>query len=190
MLKEKEIPSKSIWKRSYLGRLYDCDKPFALGVTALLILYAFTFLIRLEIFPCYLFAMYSDIKTEKTAFSTYEVKVDNQPLNMSTIDYRKYTYLMNTISQYDGTMANNGYHPEAQYLDKYLAALGLSKTVLYQRLGQPYRHTHESLHNDMQKWLPKMIASDNGHCTIDKKSWTWTSGIPTLVKTEKIYGDD
>ena len=97
--------------------------------------------------------MYSKKEPPKTEYHTYSIVKGAHEMDLSYLDYRKYTVLMNTISQYDGIIHNDLTHPESIAIDKFINRLKLNKTGIenfLKKIGYTW-------HNNKLEMNPEMF---------------------------------
>lgn len=189
------INISKIWKGSYLGRTLKDDRSFGISLIIILGLYTMVHIVKLEVFPFYMFAMYSQPEEPKDMYTTInlnrpDVLSDEQGNALSVIDrrdYRSYTYLTNTLDQYGGIVTNNMAHPESKVYDKFISRLGLSGSQLDKSFKTPYIYNRTLLDQSLNQWLNSYeINNPKGHILI-KKHFTWDSDLIMLHDKTEYY---
>ena len=178
---------KELLSKTFLGRLYSSDPIMAKGVSALLILYVFIHIFRLELFPLYMFAMFSKQETPKELYHTYKFYEKDTEINLNHWDFRKYTVFMNTVIQYDGILENEMIHPEMNAVEKFVSRLRLQNTLLEEKLSQPYTISREELQDQVGTWVSNELNIQKENLRIDRVSYSWESHIPQWSKKVTIY---
>lgn len=123
-------------------------------MTVLVLFYAMLHVAKIEVFPFYHFGMYSLPKPYKEMpYTSYQVFVDNQAHSFKQTDYRKYTYLKNTLEKYDVIKSNTLHDPNQGIVKKYLHVLGIHS--LDQKINSTYHYPN--LEQQLKGWLVKYL---------------------------------
>jgi len=134
---------------------------------------------KIEVFPLYHFGMYSQyVPYKESPFVSYDVYIDEVKQNFSKEDYRKHTYLMNTIQKYDEISANDFEDSEAEIIRKYLNFIGIKKDE--QSLKT---YSYPNLETDMLAWLSRYFKCRNSQNVIIEKS-TYRFGKNQEIKLQ------
>lgn len=179
-----------IWNKTYLHKLLKEDPLFGKVVIGILILYTFIHIFRLEIYPFYMFAMFSKQEEPREYYEAYKVYDDEGQIDLSALNYRNYTYLMNTISQYDGIMQNEMVHPETVVIDKFVNRLSLDQTSIGNQLKAPFTSSRQELDQKMERWLSRFFTNKNESFSIEKETYRWTNDQPQFIKKSTLYEVD
>ena len=160
----------------------------SIAVGMIVAFYALVHILKIEAYPFYMFGMYSE-PMQDPDYQCYSIIVDGKNINEKHLDYRHYTYIMNTVAQYDGILRNDMLHPEAEFISKLTEHSGLSKKTLQAPLQSPHFYDKEGLKSSMKDWLDKTFKSKN--VQIFKNSYKWkTENFPLLTNQEIIYEVD
>lgn len=181
---------KNFFSKTFLGRLYTTDPILAKGISVILILYICIHIFRLELFPLYMFAMFSKQETPKELYQTYKFYENDREINLNNWDFRKYTVFMNTVIQYDGILENNMKHPEVEAIEKFITRLRLKDSSLEKSLKGPYNVSREQLQDKIGLWVSKELNIQKKDLRIDRVSYSWTTPKPQWNKKITIYGMD
>ena len=164
------------------------DRAMGLAVFLIIGLYAFIHLFKLEVYPLYMYAMFSKQETPREHYYNYDIYVGDAELKWEDWDYRKYTYLMNTIQQYDAILQNDLLHPEAEVIRKFMDRLRLNKTTLASKAIQKFRYSESDLKLEMGIWLHDFLKRKNDLQVI-RNTYNWTNDSPVFVGKTTIYED-
>ena len=168
---------------SFLGQLFAKDKSYAVGLSIVLFCYALVHLAKLEVFPLYMFAMYSLPENPKTSYATYVVTNNRQRLDLTHLDYRAYTYLHNTLQQYDGIINTGNTHPECQVLDKFIDRLFLKGTELGRSIKKPCSYDRDELDHSLEQWIGEFLKIENPKISILKESHAYKASSTYVTNT-------
>jgi len=145
--------------------------------------YALVHLAKLEVFPLYMFAMYSLPEEPKTEYATYALAHQDERLVLTDLDYRAYTYLTNTLQQYDGIVNNSNTHQECRVLDKFLDRLRLEGSWLANSMRQPCTYDRSQLNQSLEQWIGEYLDIENPNITIIKELYKYEDATPILTNT-------
>jgi len=146
--------------------------------------YGVLHLIKLECFPFYLFAMYSQAAPFNTQFISYEVRIDGEACDLSLLNYRQRIYLNNTLEAYDAIKSHpEQVLPDSKIIMKYYKFIGLS--TMASHMESKYRYVElEALMTD---WMIRFFKIQNGEVSIIRKSFNWQKdNYPIEVSSELI----
>lgn len=177
---------KNIWKNTFLGKLFDSDPLMAKGISLVLLAYLCVHIFRLEVYPMYLYAMFSKKETPKKYYHTYHFYNGSDEIDLTDWDYRKYTVLMNTVQQYDGILQNNMVHPEAKVIDKFVNKLYLSQTGIGDNLKKQFDYNNILIGKRMNIWFAGEFEIPTNQLSIYKKAYDWTANQPILKDIELL----
>lgn len=178
----------NIWKKTYLGRLLSLDPRMGLVLSVLFVIYLCIHVFRLEMYPMYMFAMFSKQETPKELYHTYKIYNQDEEVNLNSWDYRRYTVLMNTIGQYDAILNNEMTHPEAEAIDKLIARLHLDNTSIKSKLKSSFKFSKSELTEKVGKWVGNATHVNPKDLRIQRVSYQWNNSAPSLNEKEIIYG--
>jgi len=181
---------KNIWGNTFLGKLFGVDPLMGRIVTIVLAAYLFIHIFRLEIYPLYMFAMFSKKETPRELYHTYSFYNKHQRIKLDNWDYRKYTYFMNTMGQYDGIINNNMTHPEAEIIDKFVDRLHLGNTSIKSKLKGSFNFSKEELEPKIVDWISNELSINPQDLRIEKENYYWTNPTPKLNAKFQLYGMD
>jgi len=148
-----------------------------------LVFYLLLHLAKFEVFPLYHFGMYSDhVEFKETPFVSYEVYVDEVKQNFKEQDYRKHTYLMNSIEKYDEVSMNEKLDADANIVIKYLNFLGINKD---KHVLQTY--TYPELKTDMHHWIKRYLkCRKTQNVVIEKSIYSFDANQTIKLEYKKI----
>ena len=156
----------------------------------LLAIYVFIHIFRLEMYPMYMYAMFSKQESYKGLYHVYKVYYKDKQILFHQSDFRKYTVLMNTIGQYDDIINNDMLHPEAEAIDKFINRLRLDNTSIKSKLKGSFNYSKPDLNEDIGIWLGNRFNVNPDELRIDKESYSWDSPLPSYYHKKVIYGMD
>ena len=159
-------------------------------LSILFIVYVFIHIFRLEMYPMYMFAMYSKKEVPKEFYHCYKLYEKDKEIRLDDLDYRKYTVLMNTINQYDGILNNNMTHPESKAIDKFAKKLHFSNSEMKTQLKGSFRFSKEELKKTFGSWIADALHLESSEIRIEKEEYLWTEATPKLNNKTIIYGVD
>ena len=134
--------------------------------------------------------MFSKQEVPHESYHIYKIDSGYEELNLEHWDYRKYTVLMNTISQYDDILNNNMMHPEASAIDKFVDRLHLSNSAIKSRLKGSFEFTKPELEEKFGAWIGGKLNLKPQDFIIEKESFNWSQSIPNYKNKVTIYGVD
>lgn len=181
---------KTIWKKTYLGKLLSSDPFMGKILSTVLIFYLIIHVFRLEIFPMYMFAMFSKQEVPKEYYHAYKLYSNDQEIDIKDLDYRKYTVLMNTINQYDDIINNNLLHPETSAIDKFIHRLHLENTTIKNKLKRSFHFSKEDLRAKTGAWVSHLLHVNIDDLRIEKEFYNWDKSTPQFYNKTIIYGVD
>ncbi|MEM9548584.1 MAG: hypothetical protein AAGA77_21540 [Bacteroidota bacterium] len=181
---------KSIWYNTYLGKLFTRDPIFARVLSGILILYVFIHIFRLELYPLYMFAMFSKQEQPREFYHSYTLYNQEKEVDLNHWNYREYTVFMNTIVQYDALLNNNMVHPEAEAIDKFIRRLRLQNTGLKKHFKSPFIFTRSDLEKEIGPWIAHKLKIEPQDLKIEKTTFSWKKATPLLKQKSIIYGKD
>lgn len=152
-----------------------------IAIAFVLGLYLFLHLIQLEVFPFYLFAMYSDIENPKTEFVDYRIMKDGEEIEYKDWSYRRYIYLRNTLQAYDNIISNDNKNPQADIISKYLDRLYLTG------FGDAMEEKHKYINaeQEMKSWLLDFLGYASNY-RVYKDQYQWVEDQPALINSVVI----
>jgi len=139
-------------------------------------------------YPMYMFAMFSKQETPRELYHVYNLYENDSRIDLGNWDYRKYTVLMNTISQYDDLLNNDMNHPEAEAIDKFVNRLHLEGTSLKSQLKSSFIFSKEELDEKLGIWIGNSLQIPPQNLKIEKASYEWNDSEPSLKRKAIIYG--
>ena len=181
---------KKIWQKTFLGKLFKTDPIFVRVLSILLVVYVFIHIFRLELYPMYMYAMFSKKETPKELYHVYKIYDQGQEVEFSGWNFRKYTVLMNTIGQYDAILSNEMNHPEAEAIDKFINRLRLDKTGIKKNLKKSFSYSKPALKEHFGTWIGNELDIAADRLIIQKASYTWDKSLPKLYRKVILYEHD
>ncbi len=181
---------KHISQNTFLGRLLSTDPRMGFVVAILLIVYLFIHIFRLEMYPLYMYAMFSKQETPRELYHVYKLYDRNQEIKLDNWSYKRYTVLMNTINQYDDIMSNNMSHPEAQTIDKFVERLNLNNTGLKSALKSSFNFSKIELKEKVGIWVSGILKIEPQDLRIEKVSFNWDKSTPRFNTKVILHGMD
>lgn len=172
---------QKIWANTFLKKLYSTDRKFAIGLTTIIVIYAFIHIAKVELYPFSLFAMFSTPAPETTEIIVYEFSKEGSK-NPPSIQTRKFLKMYNTIRQYNEITSNNYYHPEAKTIEKIR-----SKTVdipVFDFWITPHYYDENSFNDEMNVYLKEHIDND---ITISRNVYNWNEDRPELASQKLVF---
>ena len=150
-------------------------------LVAISILYVTLHVIQLELFPLYHFGMYSEKRTMPEKLISYEIRLDGQLLDYRSLNYRQYTYITNTLNEYDALKSSNNVNPSSHIISKYFDVIPMPAIEAF--LLKPHRY--ENPDAQMRSWLKSVFP---GYETIQviKKERSSGEGSTALLKDQVI----
>lgn len=146
-------------------------------ILSILIFYAFLHVVKLEFYPLYTFGMYSETYGPTNEFKIIEIILDGQVLDYNSLNYRKYTYLNNTLKAYDKIIeSNSNLAPQADIINKHIEMLPFLTENIF--LLKPYKY--EDLELNMKAWIKSMFPSAQS-IRINKKIYELHGVKPHLM---------
>ena len=137
-----------------------------------------------------MFAMFSKQETPRELYHVYEVYDGQNRRDLTKMDYRAYTVLMNTVTQYDQIIENDMSHPEAEAIDKFVDRLYLDKTDIRSKLKSSFQFNTSQLEEEFGNWIAAKIDIPSENLKIIRASYDWVEDKPLLSKKVVIYGLD
>jgi hypothetical protein len=159
-------------------------------LAVLFIVYVFIHIFRLEMYPMYMFAMYSKKEIPRDFYHSYKVYEKDKKINLNDLDYRKYTVIMNTINQYDDILNNNMIHPETKAIDKFVDKLHLSNTGLKNNLKGSFKFSSTELKSKFGLWIADALHIESSDLKIEKEVFIWYDLTPKLSSKIVVYAVD
>ena len=159
-------------------------------LSVLLVIYVFIHVFRLEMYPMYMYAMFSKQESYKGLYHVYKIYYQDKRILFHDSDYREYTVLMNTIGQYDDIINNDMMHPEGEAIDKLVNRMRLDKTSLKSKLKNRFNYSKSDLNENIGIWLGDKFNIDPEELRIEKESYSWDASPPSYYKKTVIYGMD
>lgn len=156
-------------------------------LTVVFVIYVCIHIFRLEMYPLYMFAMFSKQEQPKEEYHAYKIYVDNKTLDFSNLDYRKYTVLMNTINQYEDIISNDMVHPESGAIDKFIGRLNLENTGVKNQLKGKYTFNQMELIYKLGLWMHEYLNLTSYSIKIEKEFFSWRLKSPKLMHKMSIY---
>lgn len=138
----------------------------------------------------YMFAMFSKQESPRELYYVYNIYEGDDKVNLTDLNFREYTVLMNTIGQYDGIIGNNMKHPEAEAIDKFVNRLNLKNSSIEKKLHSSFVFSKSELEIHLGAWLSDALTLDSDQIRIEKASYTWKERQPEFIDTQIIYGHD
>ena len=159
-------------------------------IIVLLGIYVCIHISKLEMYPLYMFAMYSKKEIPKENYTVYKIYNKNQELMIEDWDFRNYTFIMNTVSQYDGILNNQMTHPEAKVIDKFMERTHINSRVLNAKKSEIFTHSERILKAKFGTWLSGQLDIEIDDLLVDKEVYEWHEQSPKLLDKTLIYGLD
>ena len=159
-------------------------------LSVLFIVYVFIHIFRLEMYPMYMFAMYSKKEIPRDFYHSYKIYEKDEKINLTDLNYRKYTVLMNTINQYDDILNNEMTHPESKVIDKFVDRLHLTNTQLKTNLKGSFKFSKEELKSKFGLWIADALLTESSDLKIEKEVYLWYESTPKLSNKIVIYAVD
>ena len=179
---------KNIWEKTFLGRLLDTDPIMGRVLTGILLLYVCIHVFKLEMYPFYMFAMFSKKETPREIYHTYNFYNKHQKIKLDHWDFRKYTVFMNTVGQYDDILTNDMTHPESKVIDKFVTKLRLDNTSVERGLKKSFLFSQEMLEPKFGEWVSNKLKIDPQDLRIEREIYYWTKPTPSLNAKFQLYG--
>lgn len=171
---------------TYLGLLWHKDRPMAIVIAGMLLLYLLIHVVKIEIYPLYLYAMYSQ-DLERSTYDIPHLSSDEVSLDhlMYDTDTRHGVYLSNTINGYIDIVSHQGIHPETSLMTKVSRAAGMEYGIIHQILIRNHAYDTHGLHITMQEWLQQYTGSPS--VSVSTRTYVWKQGRPVLTHSNPIY---
>lgn len=138
----------------------------------------------------YMFAMYSKKEIPRDFYHSYKIYEKDEKINLTDLNYRKYTVLMNTINQYDDILNNEMTHPESKVIDKFVDRLHLTNTQLKTNLKGSFKFSKEELKSKFGLWIADALLTESSDLKIEKEVYLWYESTPKLSNKIVIYAVD
>ena len=145
--------------RLYWFKLWRHNRLGALLVLGLVLGHVGIHLSKMQVFPFYLYAMYSLPNWEQAdrVYTVYQVQLNGtQPLDFKTWNNERYTYFYNQLERYGQTVANGYQAPSAGIIQNYARYLPAWQIERWQAL---YQLDSLSLHQAYETWLKRYLSS-------------------------------
>jgi len=150
-------------------------------IPSIIFFYAILHLAKLEFYPFYTFGMYSEAYGPTDQFEIIEIIIDGQVIDYKSLNYRKYTYLNNTLKAYTKIIDSGiDLAPQANIIKKHLELLAFNRD--YNLLLRPYQY--EDLESKMKAWLYSIYPSAQS-IKLNRKLYE-LKGIETQLINEQI----
>lgn len=165
----------SIWKK---------DKIYATGLGLILSFYALLHLIGLQVFPFYLFAMYSLPLDTPQAHAVYKIydSAGNE-VDLSSYNYRDFVYVHNTIEAYAAIVESPRKSPKIDVIDKFIDRLHIENTSAAEKLLDQYSHKDAQV--NFQLWLARKLDKSPPF-TIQACEYRWIEGKLSLKECKTV----
>ena len=149
-----------MWGRLYGVQLWRHSRLGALVALGLVIGHLGVYLSEMQVFPFYLYAMYSPPNREDSAriYTVYQVRLNGQDkLSFGSWPNERYTYLYNQLSHYGQTVRRGYQSPSAPIIQRY----GRYYVPAWQieRWQALYRPDRSELHAHYEAWLKRYLSS-------------------------------
>ena len=155
----------------YIRRVWKKDRIAAIILVAMLSFYLLLHLVKLEIFPFYLFPMYSLPKEPGQEQVVYSIKDKyGKELDLSSMVYRRFVYIHNTLKAYDEVLESEHQRPNVIVVEKFVQRLAMQDNYLGKGLLDQY--TVDKVDQKMQAWLSSVLDTE-GPFQIDKCFYHW-----------------
>ena len=155
----------------YIRRVWKKDRVAAIILVAMLSFYLLLHLVKLEIFPFYLFPMYSLPKEPGQEQVVYSIKDKyGKELDLSSMVYRRFVYIHNTLKAYDEVLESEHQRPNVIVVEKFVQRLAMQDNYLGKGLLDQY--TVDKVDQKMQAWLSSVLDTE-GPFQIDKCLYQW-----------------
>jgi len=172
------------FSQTFLGQLFLKDKKYAYCLSGILCVYVLIHIFRLEVYPLYMFAMYSEKIEAPDSYTSFHISKNKKKVKPGIWNYRHFTYINNTIAQYDGSVENNFYHNETKVIDKFGQRLRLNDGIM-NALKAPYNISLPWEVKELAPWIESQIGSN---VSISRHKYDWDGNNPVLIEQKTIYG--
>lgn len=137
-----------------------------------------------------MYAMFSKQEVPRDAYHAYKIYNGKDEMKVDYWDYREYTVLMNTISQYDDILANNLMHPETHAIDKFIDRLHLGNSTIKSKLKGSFKFSKPQLEENLGNWVADKLKINPKYLRIEKEAYNWSESNPRFINKVNIYGVD
>lgn len=171
-----------------MSKLLSSDPWMGRAIIFLLGIYVCIHIFKLEMYPMYMFAMYSKKEIPRETYEVYKIYNKTQEIAFEDWDFRNYTFIMNTISQYDGILKNQLRHPEAQAIDKFMDKTHIKNRALNTKTEQMFTFSERNLKLKFGTWLSDELEVNIDDLIVIKEVYNWHYHTPKLLDKTLIYG--
>ena len=177
-------------KKTYLYRLFKHDKILGTIVALFCMGTVFFNLIGDQVFPFFVWGMFSKIEHPQVEYEVMEMEIDGEKLNPYDLTDINRNIFTTNLSNYKALVQNNGEDP--------------TRTLFKKKFGKHYPKIQNSLekitnspqkYDDFKKWLIRYTEESVGHSFEHLKVWTGKyayneEGIPVLKNRELLMDLD